>query len=49
MGGATLDNFRFVIERAVANSIQYLNGGGLPAADAVLVPQGVASKPGVSS
>ena len=49
MGGATVDNFRFVIERAVANAVQYLNGGGLPAADVVFVPQGVATKPGASS
>jgi D-3-phosphoglycerate dehydrogenase len=48
MGGATVDNFRFVIERAVANAAQYLDGGGLPAADVVFMPQGVASKPGFS-
>jgi D-3-phosphoglycerate dehydrogenase len=45
MGGATVDNFRFVIERAVANAAQYLAGAGLPSSDAVLVPHGVATTP----
>jgi phosphoglycerate dehydrogenase-like enzyme len=40
MAGATVDNFKFVIERAVGNAVQYLGGGGLPEADAVFVPQG---------
>jgi len=40
MAGATIDNFGFVIGRAVANAQQYLSGEGLPGADAVSVPEG---------
>ena len=40
MAGATVDNFRFVIERAIRNAVQYLGGGGLPEGDAVFLPQG---------
>jgi phosphoglycerate dehydrogenase-like enzyme len=39
MAGATVDNFGFVIERAMRNAAQYLSGGGLPKEDAVFVPQ----------
>ena len=39
IGGATLDNFTFVIERAVRNASQYLAGEGLPEQDAVFVPK----------
>jgi D-3-phosphoglycerate dehydrogenase / 2-oxoglutarate reductase len=37
--GATIDNFSSVIERAVSNARQYLNGGTLPEADIVFMPQ----------
>jgi D-3-phosphoglycerate dehydrogenase len=37
--GATIDNFSSVIERAVSNARQYLNGGTLPESDIVFMPQ----------
>jgi D-3-phosphoglycerate dehydrogenase / 2-oxoglutarate reductase len=45
MAGATIDNFVFVIERAVRNASQYLTGHGLPEQDAVFVPQGARTDP----
>jgi phosphoglycerate dehydrogenase-like enzyme len=43
MAGATVDNFGFVIERAIRNAVQYLSGGGLPKEDAVFVPRDTSS------
>ena len=37
--GATIDNFSSVIERAVSNARQFLDGGMLPEADIVFMPQ----------
>jgi len=39
LGGATVDNFKSVIEKAVQNSLQYLDGKGLPKADVVFMPK----------
>jgi phosphoglycerate dehydrogenase-like enzyme len=44
LAGATIDNFKSVIEAAVRNAIQYLDGGKLSQADAVFVPQAQETK-----
>jgi phosphoglycerate dehydrogenase-like enzyme len=38
MAGATVDNFGFVIERAIRNAALYLSGAGLPREDVVFLP-----------
>ena len=38
IAGATLDNFSFVMERAVRNARNYFSGGNLPEEDVVFVP-----------
>ena len=43
LAGATVDNFAKIVERAVANTQQYLGGKGLPPRDAVLLPKGATS------
>jgi D-3-phosphoglycerate dehydrogenase len=44
MAGATLDNFRFIIEHGLRNAIGYLNGDPLPQEDIVFAPEGTFSK-----
>jgi phosphoglycerate dehydrogenase-like enzyme len=39
LAGATIDNFGGIIERAVANAVDYLKTGRLPERDAVLLPE----------
>ena len=39
LAGATIDNFKSVIDAAVRNAIQYLGEGKLPSADVVFLPQ----------
>ncbi len=39
LAGATIDNFKSVIDAAVRNAIQYMEEGKLPPADVVFLPQ----------
>jgi phosphoglycerate dehydrogenase-like enzyme len=40
LAGATIDNFGGIIDRAVANAVEYLETGRLPERDAVVLPEG---------